>query len=93
MTHNSLRRSAERFETLFGEGSPDRQGLPRALRETIYARMQYAFMATDEKKFKSIKTHFLKTFHPDSPDSVFTKDERNAVFVTIPYIFEGGDLS
>lgn len=80
-----------RFHALFGPGSQDRPGLPRSLRHEVFLRMQHAFAETDGRKFRRVKTHFLKTFHPDTVDSVFTQAERHAVFVTIPEIFEKED--
>lgn len=93
MDQNNLQFSAQRFEALFGKDSPNRVDFPAALRNAVYERMRYALMETDNRKFKRVKNHFLKTFHPDSPDSAFTKDERKAVFVTLNHIFEGEKLS
>lgn len=80
-----------RFHALFGPGSQDRPGLPRSLRQQVFVRMQHAFAETDGRKFRRVKTHFLKTFHPDTVGSVFTPTERHAVFVTIPEIFKTED--
>lgn len=93
MTQNSIQHCAKRFEALYGEQSPDRKNLPRALRRTVHKRMHHAFAETDGRKLKSIKIHFCKTFHPDTVGSVFSQAERQAVFVTLPHIFEGEDLS
>jgi hypothetical protein len=92
MTQNNLQTAAERFEALFGKDSPERQGLPSALRTTVYDRMRYALMETDNRKFKRVKNHFLKTFHPDHPESPFTRQERQTVFVMLEHIFEGEPL-
>lgn len=93
MNQNKLHPASERFEALFGQESADRTSLPLPLRTAVYGRMHHAFKETDGRKFKRIKTYFLKTFHPDLPDSVFTKDERQAVFITLSHIFDGEELS
>ena len=82
-----------RFTALFGPGSADRPGLPRPLRDQVFIRMKYSLQEEDGRKLRSVRSYFLRTFHPDAVGGVFTPAERHAVFVTIPHIFNGEDLA
>jgi len=93
MSKSKLQLAALRFETLFGPEGHSTTSLPQHLKTLVYERMSYSFLEVDGRKFRSIKMHFIKTFHPDTPDSIFTSKERQAVFVTIPHIFEGEELA
>ncbi len=93
MSKSKLQLAASRFETLFGPESHASISLPLHLKTLVYERMRYSFLGVDGRKFRSIKMHFIKTFHPDTPDSIFTSKEKEAVFVTIPHIFEGEELA
>ncbi len=93
MSKSKLEQSFERFEAVFGENSPQRKDIPGYLKAEVYGRMKHAFKERDGRKFKRVKLYFLKSFHPDLPASVFTRRERQAVFVTLPHIFEGEKLS
>ena len=80
----------ERFEFLYGPTSPNRPDLPAYLRAQVYGRMHYmlednaADVDTKRKRFRS-------AFHPDRP-GIFNRDECEAVFKTIPHIFDGAEL-
>ena len=78
----------ERFESMFGESSIDRPDLPRNLRRAVYERMCNAFEGGDPKV---TRRYFMRSFHPDNRDAIFTAEERHAVFVCTPYIFGGED--
>lgn len=80
----------ERFEKLFGPQSFDRPGLPGSLRKQVYERMFYLFNAKITSK--KAMTYFRSVFHPDRPDSVFSREERHQVFVTIDHLFRGKKL-
>ena len=80
----------ERFEKLFGPQSSDRPGLPYSLRQQVYGRMFNVFHS--EQNPQRVLRHFRHVFHPDRPDSIFSKTERHQVFITIDHIFRGKKL-
>ena len=82
-----------RFEKIFGPKSQDRPGLPRPLRNDVYVRMRVAMSVTDGRRLRPVKTHWLKTFHSDTRDPMFSEQEALAVFNTIPHIFDGEKLA
>ncbi len=73
-----------RFDAIFGPTSPEQPDLPRSLRRVVYARMRHAFAG---EQHREARMYFMRVFHPDPGGSVFTRDERHAVFIRIAEIF------
>lgn len=76
----------ERFKVIFAPGSP-KSDIPCDVKICVWIRMINAFHPT--VKPRQIRSHFIKSFHPDAGEHVLSVAEKTKIMATHDRIFKG----
>ncbi|MEM9055566.1 MAG: hypothetical protein AAGB16_09600 [Pseudomonadota bacterium] len=76
----------DRFTQVFDPNSKSVDDFPTDVKIVVWARMFYAFHPSVSRK--EIRSHFYKTFHPDTGTQQLTNAEKNQVAATGESIFK-----
>ena len=76
----------DRFKLLFAPGS-HKSDIPCDVKVCVWIRMINAFHPT--VKPHQIRSHFIKSFHPDAGEHVLTVPEKTKIMATHDRIFKG----